>query len=230
MDMRRAVCFDLDGTLLMPHGDWSGWVSATATALGVAASSRRRFGSALVRALGVDAAVTLESACRDALAASGLVAPATLADVTREACLAYGRGVRAHPAAQPLLERLAACDVPIAVVTNGPLDMQTEALRVSGIAAMVRAAIVSGAPDVAVRKPHPRLFWRSVTALRALPEDVLMVGDDLEADVRGAHRFGLATCWIAGERTDDPSGAPPGTRVVSDLAGAATHVETFLEG
>ncbi len=228
--MRRGVCFDLDGTLLLPHGDWSGWVSDTATALGVAAPSRHRFRGALERAISVDAAVTLASACRDALVAGGFGAPATLADVAREACLAYGRGVRAHPVAEPLLERLAAADVPTAVVTNGPFDMQTEALRASGLAPLVRATIVSGAPDVAVRKPHARVFWRAVTALHARPEDALMVGDDLAADIRGAHRFGLATCWIAGEHADDPSGVPLGTWVVSDLAGAALHVEAFLDG
>jgi HAD superfamily hydrolase (TIGR01509 family) len=227
--MRRGVCFDLDGTLLVPHGDWPGWVAATAAALGVAAPSRQRFRSALERATSADAAVTLASACRAALAASGLREPTALAELAREACVAYGRGVRAHPAAAPLLERLATADVPIAVVTNGPFDMQTEALRASGLAPLVRATIVSGAPDVAVRKPHPRVFWRAVTALRARPEDALMVGDDLESDVRGAHRFGMATCWIAGERADDPVDAPPGTSVARDLVDALAHVEAFLE-
>jgi len=228
--MRRGVCFDLDGTLLEPHGDWPGWVAATATALGVAAPSRRRFRSALERATGVDAAVTLESACRQALAAGGLREPPALAERAHEACLAYGRGVRVHPAAAPLLERLVIADVPIAVVTNGPFDMQTEALRASGLAPLVRATIVSGAPDVAVRKPHPRVFWRAVTALRVRPEDALMVGDDLVADVRGAHRFGMAVCWVAGARADDPGDAPPGASVVRDLADALPSVEAFLDG
>jgi len=228
--MRRGVCFDLDGTLLVPHGDWPGWVSTTATALGVEAEARVRFTSALERATSSDAAVTLESACRNALADCGLREPTALADLAREACLDYGRGVRAHPAAAALLERLATAAAPIAIITNGPVDMQMEALRASGLAPYVRATIVSGARDVAVRKPHPRVFWRAVTALRARPEDVLMVGDDLEADVRGAPRFGLATCWIAGDRVDRPSDVPVGTTVVSDLADAAVPVEAFLAG
>ncbi|TVR86068.1 MAG: HAD family hydrolase [Trueperaceae bacterium] len=228
--MRRGVCFDLDGTLLVPHGDWPGWVSATATALGVGADARVRFRSALERATSIDAAVTLESACRDALAACGLREPTALADLAREACLDYGRGVRAHPAAAALLERLATAAAPIVVVTNGPVDMQTEALRASGLATYVRATIVSGAPDVAVRKPHPRVFWLALTAVRARPEDVLMIGDDLEADVRGAQRFGLATCWISGDRVDQPSDVPVGTMVVSDLAEAAAPLEAFLAG
>ncbi len=229
--MRRGICFDLDGTLLQPHGDWLGWVTSLARSLAVPETQQGAFRHALERATERSGALTLALACRSALASIGRDEPADLDARAHHACNAYARGVHADPDAAALLARLAAAGVPLAAVTNGPVDMQRAALRCAGLERWLRITLVSGAAEVAVRKPHPRMFWQAVTALRVRPEDALMVGDDLEADVWGAHRFGLATCWLARVGAAAPyRPPPPGTVIVPDLAAAGAYVDAFLSG
>jgi len=55
------------------------------------------------------------------------------------------------------------------------------------------------------RKPHPRIFELALSNWYFLPAEAVMVGDNLEADVRGAQSAGLYGIWIsrrAGERTE----------------------------
>jgi len=56
------------------------------------------------------------------------------------------------------------------------------------------------------RKPHPRIFELALSNWYFLPAEAVMVGDNLEADVRGAQSVGLYGIWLsrrAGERTED---------------------------
>ena len=45
-------------------------------------------------------------------------------------------------------------------------------------------------------KPSPAYFEAALEALDAEPELTWMVGDDLEADIAGAQRFGLQTVLV----------------------------------
>ncbi|MGH7809037.1 MAG: HAD family hydrolase, partial [Candidatus Binatia bacterium] len=56
------------------------------------------------------------------------------------------------------------------------------------------------------RKPHPRIFELALSNWYFLPNEAVMVGDNLDADIRGAQNAGLYSVWIsrrAGERTED---------------------------
>jgi putative hydrolase of the HAD superfamily len=46
------------------------------------------------------------------------------------------------------------------------------------------------------RKPHPRIFELALSHWNIPPQDVVMVGDTLEADILGAHNAGLYGIWI----------------------------------
>jgi putative hydrolase of the HAD superfamily len=46
------------------------------------------------------------------------------------------------------------------------------------------------------RKPHPRIFECALENWGYLPDEIAMVGDRLEADVRGAQPLGIYTIWI----------------------------------
>lgn len=47
------------------------------------------------------------------------------------------------------------------------------------------------------RKPHPRIFELAMAHWNILPREIAMVGDSLEADIRGAQRLGIYAVWIA---------------------------------
>lgn len=46
------------------------------------------------------------------------------------------------------------------------------------------------------RKPHPRIFELALERWGYMPDEIAMVGDRLEADVRGAQPLGIYTIWI----------------------------------
>lgn len=46
------------------------------------------------------------------------------------------------------------------------------------------------------RKPHPRIFELALSHWNIPPQDAVMVGDTLEADVLGAHNAGLYSIWV----------------------------------
>ena len=49
---------------------------------------------------------------------------------------------------------------------------------------------------VGVKKPNPRIFHHALEKARAFPQNSIMIGDNLEADVLGAIDVGLdAICF-----------------------------------
>jgi HAD superfamily hydrolase (TIGR01458 family) len=74
----------------------------------------------------------------------------------------------------------------------------------------------AGVEAVVVGKPSPAYFQAALEALDADPALTWMVGDDLEADIAGAQRFGMKTVLVrTGKfRPDDLERSPTAPDVV----------------
>ncbi len=59
--------------------------------------------------------------------------------------------------------------------------------------------LITSYEDSHFAKPHPEYFAEAAAHLGCRPEDALVVGDDLEMDIRPARRLGLRTYWVTGE-------------------------------
>jgi putative hydrolase of the HAD superfamily len=62
------------------------------------------------------------------------------------------------------------------------------------------------------RKPHPRIFELALSNWYFLPSEAVMVGDNPDADIRGAKEAGLYAVWIsrrAGQQNGDPFPVQP---------------------
>jgi HAD superfamily hydrolase (TIGR01549 family) len=57
----------------------------------------------------------------------------------------------------------------------------------------LRTIAVSG--DLGVRKPNPAIFLHALDALKVAPQEAIMVGDSLSADIIGAQRLGIFAVW-----------------------------------
>ncbi len=97
--------------------------------------------------------------------------------------------------------------VPCALITNGPENMQRAATQEVGVADYFQTILISGAQEVAVRKPSARIFRLACERLEVSPEEVLMVGDDLKADVRGALNVGMKAVYVGSEEVKGPQHA-----------------------
>jgi putative hydrolase of the HAD superfamily len=75
------------------------------------------------------------------------------------------------------------------IITNGFEHVQQRKLENSGIAHFFE--VVLTAEKVGVKKPHPEIFLSALKKAEVLPENALMIGDSLEADIQGALKLGM---------------------------------------
>ncbi len=83
----------------------------------------------------------------------------------------------------------------IGIVSNGAEDVQTEKLPEIGVESFVDVLITSGA--VGFAKPAPEIFEEALKRLGAKKEEMLMIGDNLENDIRGAVQYGMRAIYYA---------------------------------
>src|SRR3990172_10300137 len=90
----------------------------------------------------------------------------------------------------------------VAVVTN-PLFPRTaieQRLDWAGLSPQANPFdLITSYEESHFAKPHPEYFAEALALLGSQPEETLLVGDDLEMDIRPAQRLGLRTFWVTGE-------------------------------
>jgi ribonucleotide monophosphatase NagD (HAD superfamily) len=80
----------------------------------------------------------------------------------------------------------------------------------------------AGVEATVVGKPSPEIFAAACARLRADPQEAMMVGDDLESDLRPAARLGMATCLVRTGKGDTFTPEPGEVDLhVDDLAALA---------
>ncbi len=100
----------------------------------------------------------------------------------------YARHWVAYDDAAPVLKAMRASGRWVAVLTNGDIVQQRSKLRHIGLLELFDDIFASS--QLPAAKPDPRAF-RAITSTKHFePTECLMVGDDLEADVRGALNAG----------------------------------------
>jgi putative hydrolase of the HAD superfamily len=108
--------------------------------------------------------------------------------------------------ARPALDELRT-DHALALLTNGASCLQREKLAGCGLAEEdFDAVVISG--DLGIAKPRPEVFAHALAALGVDAADAVMVGDNLERDVRGAEACGIRGIWLNrdGRRTPAANG------------------------
>ena len=97
------------------------------------------------------------------------------------------------PGVQNIVETLAK-EYILAIATNGIARVQRGRLKSSGISSYFRYVFISEE----MRKTKPDVGFFNVMLKKMgvkSPENVLMVGDSLLADIAGAVKAGITTCW-----------------------------------
>ena len=113
-----------------------------------------------------------------------------LADDVYAGFLGYYRASwRAFDDAAAAIARARRAGLPVGILTNGELAIQTEKMRRTGLLRDDVPVFASSALPAA--KPDPRSYLTACAALGADPAATLMVGDSLRHDVVGAQRAGL---------------------------------------
>lgn len=75
------------------------------------------------------------------------------------------------------------------IITNGFAEVQGKKLKNSGIDHYFKT--VTNSESAGVKKPHPNIFEFALSLSNVSKENALMIGDCIDADVRGAIDFGM---------------------------------------
>lgn len=113
----------------------------------------------------------------------------------------------------PTLEELRRRNYRLALLTNsGDADHSWRLIDRFGLRRYFDPIVISAA--VGWRKPHPALF-RQIAATWALPpQAIVVVGDLLDADIRGAHLAGMRGIWAA--MSSEPASLPSSNHIQPD--------------
>ncbi len=83
---------------------------------------------------------------------------------------------------------------PLYVITNGFEEVQFPKLRQSGLDRFFTSVITS--EEAGSKKPDPSIFSFALNKTGALAKDSLMIGDDLEVDMKGARDAGIDQLFV----------------------------------
>jgi putative hydrolase of the HAD superfamily len=106
------------------------------------------------------------------------------------------------PYALEIVQYLVTKQYVLHMITNGFEDVQWGKLRNSGIEQYFDEVITS--ERAMALKPHAEIFAFALQKTGAALEESIMIGDNLDADIGGAMRFGMDTVFVnhIGEKTN----------------------------
>lgn len=219
----RAVCFDFDGTLAyMRPSHWALYAEAARAAgldvseAALAAETTDRAWEPWMTPLGVahlEASASQEAfrALRaglaiDRLRAAGAADEAALREAGRRAAILEEEAARyvCFDDALPALRRLAEAGVASIIVSNHVWALP-EIVGALGLGHLIAGVVTSA--RCGYRKPHPEIFHAALRLAPVRPEEIVMVGDSVGADVRGAEGVGMRAVFI--DREDDRTATTP---------------------
>jgi len=109
--------------------------------------------------------------------------------------------------AAPLCETLAGIGE-VGIITNGAHAIQHRRIASSGL--LPHLSFVATSEGCGFAKPDSRFFeYTSKMARRFAKHETVIVGDRLDADILGANRFGIESCWFNPGRLANDSQAIP---------------------
>lgn len=211
----EAVLFDLDGTLCRYRRSSEEVLEAAFSEVGVepffdASDYRARIGEFIDEASDKG---ELRELCFEAIAEEKGVPKRA----GRRVGVAY-TSLRDHanveflPCAEELL-RVLDGEFVTGIVTNGEPRIQRPKLRSLGLDDAFDAVVYAG--HDADYKPNPEPFRQALDQLALAPEEVVYVGDSMEADVVGANRVGMRTVWVRPAQDSPRRATDPDVQVSS---------------
>jgi HAD superfamily hydrolase (TIGR01509 family) len=204
----RAVLFDLDDTLLDyssgVEGHWAAacraaadpaGLDADALAAGIEAARRWFWGDPVRnRTERVQMLAAWGKIARFALDGIGCSDDALAARIAADFLVRRRDAARLFADARPCLDALRARGHALGLVTNGDASMQRDKLARHELSACFDAIAIEG--ELGVGKPEAAIFQRVLDELGVVAGDAVMIGDNIEWDVDGAERLGIAGVWI----------------------------------
>lgn len=88
------------------------------------------------------------------------------------------------------------------IISNGFKETTLTKMELSGLNPYFKQVIIS--EDVGVNKPNRLIFEHALDKAKATKNESIMIGDSLEADIRGAQSFGMKAIFFNPLRVEKP--------------------------
>ena len=121
------------------------------------------------------------------------------------------------PWGREMLDYLTAKGYEIGVVSNGFISTQEPKLKAAGVREYIKHLIIS--EEIGYTKPMREIFDHALRCCGLQPHEVVMIGDNFDADIRGAHNAGWRTIFF------NPRNLPAGTEADAII----THLSQVVE-
>jgi len=211
-----ALLFDFGGTLDADGVPWSPRFHQAYRAAGgtldfaafdplFAASDRALNRAPDIRTTGFRAAIELQAR----LLLDLLPAAARTADPGAIAARLHAQALATVQRNRPLLERLAGAHR-LGVVSNFSGNLRP---CLAELDLLQFFTVTADSTLVGASKPDARIFQYALDGLACSPQQAWMIGDNPDADIGGAARLGLKTCWLAPAERALPPGCTPTARI-----------------
>lgn len=132
----------------------------------------------------------------------------------------FGAVATPFPDVCGVIDALEARAIGLGLVSNGGAAMQWSKVRALGLASRLGTVVIS--EEVGVAKPDPAIFHLALDRLGVAAADAWFVGDNPDADVRGAEAAGLTAFWVATGMSWD--GEAPPRRCLTRLGDLMAHL------
>ncbi|MDE6302219.1 MAG: YjjG family noncanonical pyrimidine nucleotidase [Clostridia bacterium] len=82
----------------------------------------------------------------------------------------------------------------VCTASNASFKQQSNRMELVGMSQYIDKMFVS--EQLGAQKPSPAFFEACLKQLNLNPQDTIMIGDDIHADMLGAASLGIHTCWF----------------------------------
>jgi len=89
------------------------------------------------------------------------------------------------------------------IISNGFKETTLTKMHLSGLNPYFTQVIIS--EDVGVNKPNKLIFEHALDKASAIKQESIMIGDSLEADIRGAQDFGMKAIFFNPLKVEQPA-------------------------
>lgn len=98
------------------------------------------------------------------------------------------------------------------IITNGFSEVQYKKINNSGLSDFFSS--VTNSEMTGVKKPHPLIYEYALASANTSKNSAIMIGDCIEADIKGAINFGIEAIFFNPEKKEVPLDVPTITKLI----------------
>ncbi|MBN1618128.1 HAD-IA family hydrolase [Candidatus Dojkabacteria bacterium] len=110
--------------------------------------------------------------------------------------------IQLFPGVLETLQKIRDSGIKITAVSDGSLHSRLEKIISLKIADLIDFFVAS--EEVIYTKPEPQIFELALNKTGAQKNEIIMIGDNFDADIVGAKSFGIDCCWFNPKKKEIP--------------------------